>query len=444
MDFTEIAKALKELSNISSNNEKIEWLKNHDDESFKNILRWYFDTSKVTGIAEKKFDKKTQFSLFGDFGTCDVKTFDNVIQYLDFHHTGTDEDIRYMQYLRSEICEDDFEKETFKKLVCKNYPMGVNYTTINKVFPNLVPCYEVMLADKYLDLNETKKNKLFTSGRTFCIQEKLDGFRCTIWKEGKSVKLISRQGKLIEGLVDIEDEIRKNPYHDFILDGELLLTDRENIPSKLQYKETSKIVSTKEKEKHGITFNAFDLISIFEWKNKECDTNYECRYSQLCELLKGHSKNISIVPNLVVTDNISEIDNQLKIAKEKDWEGIMVRFMDSPYEWKRSNNLLKVKPFLEMDMIITGYEEGTNSNTGRLGAFLCEVEHPEYGKIKCKVGGGYADYERITFWDMRDKLIGRVMSVQYFEVTQNTTTNEYSLRFPEFLELKAAGQEINN
>lgn len=58
--------------------------------------------------------------------------------------------------------------------------------------------------------------------------------------------------------------------------------------------------------------------------------------------------------------------------------------------------------------------------------------------------GGFAEFERIAFWDMKDELIGRIISVQYFEVTQNTTTGEYSLRFPEFLELKPIGQEINN
>lgn len=445
MTFSEITKALKELSGISSNLQKLEWLKNHNDEDLKNVFKWYFDSSKVTGIAEKKFDKQSIFPMLeGDFTTCDQKTFDDVIRYLDFHNTGKDEDIETVKYYMSDICSTNEEKECFKKLVCKNYPMGVDYKTINKVFPNLIPSYEVMLADKYLDLNENKKAKLFSKGREFCIQEKLDGFRCTAWKENGNVKLISRQGKLITGLVDVEKAIKKIPYDYFVLDGELLLTDRENVPSKMQYKATSKIVSTKDEEKHGITLNVFDMISVKEWNSKNCKINYEIRYSQLCELLKNHNSDLSIVPNIVVTDDVSQIEKYLSEAKEKGWEGIMVRFMDSKYEWKRSSNLLKVKPFLEMDMRIIGLEEGTNSNKGRLGALICEVEHPEYGKIKTKIGGGFAEFERIAFWDMKDELIGRIVSVQYFEVTQNTTTGEYSLRFPEFLELKPIGQEINN
>lgn len=446
MRFSEITKALKELSGISSNLQKLEWLKNHDDEDLKNVFKFYFDSSKVTGIAEKKFDKQSRFPMLeGDFTTCDQKTFDDVIRYLDFHNTGKDEDIETVKYYMSHICSTDEEKECFKKLVCKNYPMGVDYKTINKVFPNLIPSYEVMLADKYLDLNENKKAKLFTKGRKFCIQEKLDGFRCTAWKENGNVKLISRQGKLIEGLVDIETYLKRIELDNFILDGELLLTNRENVPSKEQYKATSKIVSTKDKEKHGITLNIFDMISIWEWKEKNCMKDYDRRYFNLETFIGTESEPfLHVVENIYIGNDVSKIDKYLIEAKEKGWEGIMVRFMDSKYEWKRSSNLLKVKPFLEMDMEIVGYEEGTNSNKGRLGALICEVNHPQYGKIKTKVGGGFAEFERIAFWNMKDELIGRVVSVQYFEVTQNTTTHEYSLRFPEFLELKAKGQKINN
>ena len=38
MNFTEITKALKEVSVMTSTNEKQTWLKNHDDKDFKNLL----------------------------------------------------------------------------------------------------------------------------------------------------------------------------------------------------------------------------------------------------------------------------------------------------------------------------------------------------------------------------------------------------------------------
>lgn len=446
MNFKEITKALKELSGISSNLQKIEWLKNHDDEDLKNVFKFYFDSSKVTGIAEKKFEKILDNKISLKKPAWSDRNFNYVIEYLDEFNHGDNNDIRFAQIMMGNICSTDEEKECFKKLVCKNYPMGVDYKTINKVYSNLIPCYEVMLANKYLDLNENKRNKLFTKGRTFCIQEKLDGFRCTAWKENGVVKLISRQGKLITGLVDVEKAIKELSLYNFVLDGELLLTNRENVPSKMQYKATSKIVSTKDEEKHGITLNVFDMVSTEEWKNQNCLMNYSERYEHLERLIFSENKSdlLKLVLNIVVTDDISKIEKCLKHAQKMNWEGVMVRFMDSKYEWKRSDNLLKVKPMQEMDVIIKDYEEGSNSYVGMLGAFICEIDHPIFGNIKTKVGGGYSEDERKLFWKNRDSMIGRVISIQYFEVTESSSTKQKSVRFPEFLELKEEGQKPNN
>lgn len=441
MTFTEIHNALKEVSTISSTNEKISWVKNHQDPDFLNLLKWYLDTSIVTGIAEKKFDKVSVNSTFE--GEC---TFDEVISYLAKHKTGTDEDVKVVKSFQNAICKDDEEKETFRKLVCKNYPMGLKEGIVNKAVPGLVPTYEVMLADRYYDLNDNRKKKIFKPGREFALQEKLDGFRLTIHKNGNDVRCVSRQGKLITGLNEIENEARKFDVDNFVLDGEILLTERENIPSKLQYKATSKIVSSKEENKTGVTINVFDWVTTDVWNSQKSVTPYSVRYSELESHIKSsniNTKLIHLVENLYIGSDESVIDTMIVDAKAKEWEGLMIRFMDSPYTWKRSKDLLKVKPFKELDAYIVGYEEGTNANAGRLGALLCEVEY-EGKKLKFKVGGGYSEDERIDFWNRKGELVGRIMSVQYFEITQNTTTMEYSVRFPEFLELKEEGSTINN
>ena len=278
--------------------------------------------------------------------------------------------------------------------------------------------------------------------RQFVLQEKLDGFRCTAHKENGVVRLVSRQGKPITGLVDVEKDIAAIDADNFVIDGELLLKDRANIPSKLQYKATSKIVSSKDPEKHGITLNAFDIVSEQEWQAQESIHPYMDRYETLQSKAAGF-ENISIVENLYVGNDESVIEKMIVDAKAKEWEGLMIRFCDSKYAWKRSKDLLKVIPFQELDAYIIGYEEGTNSNAGKLGAFLCEVDYKDMGKLKFKVGGGYSDEERDQFWAQRDSLVGRIISVQYFEITNNAEGN-LSVRFPEFLELKEEGSTINN
>ena len=445
MTFTEITKALNEVSQISSTNERISWLKKHDDKDFKEVLSWYLDSSRITGIAEKKYDKVDAASDAGCFVTQDVKTFADVIRYLDCNHTGKDEDVANVKWLGEQICTNEDDKVAFRKLVCKNFPMGLQEGLVNKAFPGLIPTYEVMLAQKFYSLNEKQKAKTFTPGREFVLQEKLDGGRLTVHKENGNVRCVSRQGKLIIGLVDIENDVLNMKEDNFVLDGEILLTDRVNIPSKLQYKATMKIISTKAPEKHGVTLNVFDWVSTTEWKAQKSTKSYSERYNTLNTLLeKTAPAHIHLCENIYKGSDVSVIDKLIVDAKAKEWEGLMVRFTDSVYSWKRTNDLLKVKPFKEMDFYITGVYEGTNSNAGRLGGFNCEVETKTFGKLTVDVGGGYSEEERINFWNRRNELIGRIISVQYFEITQNTTTMKYSVRFPEFLELKEAGSKINN
>lgn len=159
MTFSQISKAFAEVSQISSTNEKIAWLKQHDDPDFKEVLAWYLDTSRITGIAEKKYDKvEAEHPMFT---TQDQKTFSDVIRYLDCNKTGRDEDVAYVKYLGNQITSNPEDANTFRALVCKNFPMGLKEGIVNKAFPGLVPTYEVMLADRYYDLNEKQKAKIF-------------------------------------------------------------------------------------------------------------------------------------------------------------------------------------------------------------------------------------------------------------------------------------------
>lgn len=436
-----ITQKLKQLSNISGTNDKINFIKNNSDYDLKEVFKWLYDNSRISGIAEKKFEKEYNVELINDFTTCDMKTIQDVFRYLDCHNTGTIEDVIEIKSLMNQICSTDEEKEYFKKIVCKNLPLGVDAKTINKCFPNLIPTFDVCLCDKYYD-----RLDLVDGTREFAISPKIDGCRCIAIKENGNVKLVSRQGKLWTGLKEIENELKQISLSSFVLDGELTIKDYQNYPSKEVYKMTTKIVSTKDENKTGIQFNVFDILSLKSWNNKKCEFDYLSRQYDLHYIFNGaNCKTIKLVEDIYVGNDVNKIEQLMKgIVREQDWEGLVIKFTDSKYEWKRSKNWLKVKAFQEMDMYIKGVEEGTNSNKNKLGALICEVEHPTLGHIEAKVGSGYSDDERIRLWEMKDELINRVVSVQYFEQTENTNTKIKSLRFPVFLELKEEGQEVNN
>ena len=106
----------------------------------------------------------------------------------------------------------------------------------------------------------------------------------------------------------------------------------------------------------------------------------------------------------------------------------MLRYDDSRYEWKRSKNLIKLKPFYTIDLRVTGYGEHKN------GDMLGQLSVDYYGETVW-VGSGYTKEERKDFWLKREDLIGKIIEVQFMEETQNKDGKK-SLRFPVFKRLR--------
>lgn len=448
MNFTELMNTCNKVKSISSTNEKKAFLQSVKDEDFKNFLKIEFDSSIVFGLSDKKINKVVQYDIFDDFTTCDVKTIFDVFRYLEFHKTGTDEDIRTVQWYRNQICKNDEEVEFFNRVVTKNVVIGIDTKLINSVWNGLIPTFDVMLANSYFKLNESQWNKISKNGtRNFNITCKYDGFRCVAIKENGSVRLVSRQGKIYERCVDIEKAISELPYDNFVLDSEIIISNRKRYPSTEQYKATSNIVTLKDQDKHGVTLNCFDYIDLKEWNSKIGKTEWTDRRKKLEEVLKDYSdsddKPLYVAPILYSGNDLNVALSLLGKARENKEEGVMLRFNDSVYEFKRSNELLKYKVMSEIDVYIVGYEEGTNKYEGTLGCFLCEIDHPTFGHLEMKVGSGYSDEERSDYWEHKDELIGRVLEMQFFEITTNSNGGK-SVRFPVHKCIKPIGTEPNN
>lgn len=91
-----------------------------------------------------------------------------------------------------------------------------------------------------------------------------------------------------------------------------------------------------------------------------------------------------------------------------------------------------------LDLQIVDYEEGTGRNKGRLGAFVVDFKGN-----KVKVGSGFSDSERDSFWNDKDDLVGRVITVKYKEISKDKKTGLESLQFPVFCGLREIGKEVS-
>lgn len=86
-------------------------------------------------------------------------------------------------------------------------------------------------------------------------------------------------------------------------------------------------------------------------------------------------------------------------------------------------------------------ELGTGVNANRLGAITVELPL-ESGTYQVKVGSGFTQEQRDYFWQHKDEILGKIVEVQYFEITQNQQGG-YSLRFPVFCQVRNDKDEIS-
>lgn len=410
---------VKEINESNSRLHKQAVLKKYaEDPVICRYLQIAFDPYKVYGISTKKLHKEIEDTPHIMLSPAIFTLFD----YLEQHNTGTTADIikcqRYLDYVASWQSES---AEILEALICKDLSIGCDAKTINKVIPDLIPTFSVQLANKYFDKPE------YVEGKTFAITTKIDGGRIIALKENGQVSFYTRAGQKYKGLVDLEQEMADLLPDNICLDGEITLLNNKGVPSKLAYKQAMKITRS-DGEKHGVKMIVFDAMLAEEFRNQKCDRVWEDRRKALDTIFGSRELTyFELLPVLYQGEDTEMILKWLDAAIADQQEGVMINIALAPYEFKRTNYLLKVKKMSTLDLEIVGFEEGTGRLAGTLGAILVRYKN---GNI-VKVGSGFSDRLRIEIWASRDEWLGNICEIQYFEETTNADGGK-SLRFPVF------------
>ena len=307
---------------------------------------------------------------------------------------------------------------------------------INKAISDHIPEFSVALADKYNpDIVDWKDG--------WYVSRKIDGARCiAIVDSNGDATFYSRTGKSFETLDIVRGGIKSLGVSNVVFDGELCLVDEDG------NEDFQGIMKQLKKKDHTIpnpSYKIFDLITHDEFYSKKGEYNrpYSIRFADLIGTMK-----LNECPCLTVLDQDKIKDDDhfaewvSKSTKQK-WEGLMLR-ADEPYKGKRSKDLLKYKSFFDDEYQVV------NAEMGPFRYVLNGKEHEET-MLSCvmithkgntvRVGSGFSIEQRQEFYRRPENILGKIITVQYFEETKNQDGN-LSLRFPTFKILHGANRTI--
>ena len=409
-----------DLACTSSRNSKEKIIRdNKDNKNFINSLIFLLDDFTKTGISKKKISKR----ITNRESELVINSLEDMFKYLSKNNTGRDEDIYQIQKFIAS--QDDSFKEFLEGLVTKSTRLGVTAKTLNKIIPNSVREFGVILAEPY------SKNMDKINGKNeFIVTTKLDGVRNIAIVENGNVQCFSRQGQIITGLSEVEKDLSKLPNG--VYDGELVAIVDGVMDSKEVFAETIRRSKIKGR-KTGLKFITYDYISnILDFYNGVDNTYCIDRKNSLKRILEPlNLEFVEYLEPLYIGKEVDKISILLKEEVAKGEEGVMLNLSKAPYQCKRVKTLLKVKQFADADVLVTDILEGDGKNKGKLGAIEIEFEH-EGNLYRCNVGSGFSDSERELYWNNKELLLNKIVTIQYFEITKNDNGG-YGMRFPVWL-----------
>jgi len=311
---------------------------------------------------------------------------------------------------------DNEELEQVFKDVLFKAAIGVGVSTVNKVWPNLIPTFDVMLAPSKL------ANVTNISYPTY-ITPKLDGFRCVCLPLGGQITLWSRSGKIFGNKQLISHFKALQNVKDVVLDGELYSHE-------LSFEKLVSVLTTEDAEiPKDLKFTVFDCIPLKDWNNKSCKLRYEQRLKLLRETLNDQVADYKKVVDIETTkvDNAKDLVDIYKKHLQSGFEGSIIRSIDGLYHWKRvtlrSGEMLKLKPMETIDVTVKSLYEAEGNFVGLAGGIEFDFNNHT---VRC--GSGFTIDHRKEMAASPSKFVGKVAEIKYMEQTEAG-----SLRHPVFI-----------
>jgi DNA ligase-1 len=414
MKFELLRDLINELNRTNSTNDKVSVLSRYDDPFIKRVLLYTHHPLKQYYVTPKNLQKLSHISV-----DTDIDLFEMLDSLANREVTGHDA----ISMVNGFIQKHKEYEDIILNILDRNLKVRMSESLINKVFPGLIPTFDVALAQKF----DEKTMKLVTFDGSWYASRKLDGIRCiAIIDETGEVKFFSRKGKELYTLGNLVPPIKKLNLRNTVLDGEVCIVDEQGNEN---FTEIVSAIRRKDYTIENPKYLLFDILKLEEFLAKEGKSPFSGRYNTLRKLV-SENKELRVIEQIKLDSDKKFTDLQ-KTVKKNGWEGLILR-KNVTYKGKRTKDMLKVKTFFDDEYTVVDIEVGP-FRIIRDGSEVTEtvltnvfIEHKGY---KVSVGSGFSIDERRHYKEHPEDILGKTITVSYFEESMNQK-GEMSLRFP--------------
>lgn len=411
---------LNELRNTSSINQKIEILtQNKDNLELKDVLKSTYDninyyvTSKNLQINWK--NNSLNFSL-----NYIINKFKSELATRNV--TGNNALSLVEELLNN--AESQEIVDTSLLILDRDLKLGLGKTLINKVWKDLVKDTPYMRCGVFSEKLAKKIN--FPA---IC-QLKADGRFTYAIKNDNEVIFESRSGELTEFPL-LKNEFLK--LADGVYVGELLV---KNISDRTI---ANGLINSLNPPHEAIYMKCWDMVKLDEYADARHETkmqreSYQTRWDNLSkELIHVNQDKLSVIDSVEV-NSVSEALVLTSKWMNDGYEGSILKDTSLIFKDHTSNQQLKLKVEIELEVRITGFIEG-KKGTKRENTFGSITFKTDDNKIVGSTSG-FSDKLLKEFNEKRQELIGKVMAVKCNDILKANSDGIHSLSHPRFVELR--------
>ena len=219
-------------------------------------------------------------------------------------------------------------------------------------------------------------------GEDWLLERKFDGERCVARKDGRDVRLESRNGKDLSGAYpEVRAALAAQRAGGLLLDGEVVAFDGDQTSfSRLQQRLGVSNPSPEHVVAYPVVYCVFDLLEI-DGEDLTSRAQIE-RHDRLASAIRPDAA-------LQLSETWrGDSERRFAAACRSGWEGLIAKRADAPYARGRSRDWLKLKCAWEQELVIGGYTDPGGSRTD-FGALLVGYYDGRRLRYAGKVGTGY-------------------------------------------------------